>query len=123
MAAGLSCVAALSLRSPNNSKAFYETGLPEVIADILKLHPDQKTVQKNASWAIRNMVSRSRYQNQKFIDLGVEDLLKNALEKFKEIEYDLKAALRDLGCEVAFKEEWTGKGGLLTSGLTNPQIK
>lgn len=77
--------------------------------------------QKTASWAIRNMVSRSRYQNDSFIQLGIEEILQNNLKKFKDIEYDTKAALRDLGCKVTFKEEWTGKGGALTSGLTNHQ--
>lgn len=67
------------------------------------------------------MVSRSRYQNEGFIELGIEEILQHNLKKFKEIEYDTKAALRDLGCKVTFKEEWTGKGGALTSGLTNPK--
>lgn len=59
------------------------------------------------------MVSRSKYQCSHFIELGAEDILKTAFKKFKECEYDVKAALRDLGCEVELKEEWTGKGGLL----------
>lgn len=67
------------------------------------------------------MVSRSRYQNESFIELGIEDILQDNLKKFKEIEYDTKAALRDLGCKVSLKEEWTGKGGALTSGVTNPK--
>lgn len=71
--------------------------------------------QKNGSWAVRNMVSRSRYQCSKFIDLGVEPILKKDLKKFNKFEYDMKAALRDLGCQVDLKEAWTGKGGLLTS--------
>lgn len=61
------------------------------------------------------MVSRSRYQNKHFIELGVEEILHKALVNFKEFEYDIKAALRDLDCTVDFKEEWTGKGGLITS--------
>lgn len=67
------------------------------------------------------MVSRSRYQNKCFFELGIEEILQNNIKKFKEIEYDTKAALRDLGCNVTLKEEWTGKGGALTSGLTDPQ--
>lgn len=66
------------------------------------------------------MVSRSRYQNKSFFELGIEEILQNNLKKFKEIEYDTKAALRDLGCNVTFKEEWTGKGHALTSGLKKP---
>lgn len=61
------------------------------------------------------MVSRSRYQNQKFLELGVEEILKRDLVRFKKFEYDMKAALRDLGCDVKLKEEWTGVGGLLNT--------
>lgn len=61
------------------------------------------------------MVSRSRYQNEHFLQLGVEDLLTENLTKFKEFEYDTKAALRDLECNVELREEWTGKGGRITS--------
>lgn len=79
----------------------------------MKQHPESTDVQKGGSWAIRNMVSRSRYQNEKFLELGVEDILQKNLRKFVKFEFDMKAALRDLGCNVNLKEEWTGKGGLL----------
>lgn len=93
----------------------FDAGIPQVIVEIMKQHPENTEVQKSASWAIRNMVSRSRYQNQKFLELGVEDILQSNLRKFTKFEFDMKAALRDLGCNVNLKEEWTGKGGLLTS--------
>lgn len=64
------------------------------------------------------MVSRSRYQNQIFLELGVEEILHENLKKFKDCEYDIKSALRDLDCRVELKEEWTGKGGKLTTGAT-----
>ncbi|XP_063919087.1 armadillo repeat-containing protein 6 homolog [Zophobas morio] len=117
-AAGLNSVAALSLRCPDNSKALFEASLPEVIIEIMKKHPNEKSVQRTASWAIRNMVSRSRYQNEHFLELGVEELLLKNLRKFKEFEYDVKAALRDLECDVELKEEWTGKGGKISSETT-----
>jgi hypothetical protein len=61
------------------------------------------------------MVSRDRTQCRKFLELGVEQLLRDALARHKaRCEYDAKAALRDLGCEVELKERWTGKGGKLT---------
>ncbi|KAK4884681.1 hypothetical protein RN001_000952 [Aquatica leii] len=112
---GLGCIAALTLRCPDNSKALFEAGAPEVIVDCMKLHSDDVNVQKNASWAIRNMVSRSRYQSNKFLEIGVEPILKSNLKKFTHHEFDAKSALRDLGCEVNLKEEWTGSGGLLTT--------
>ncbi|XP_044746290.1 armadillo repeat-containing protein 6 homolog [Coccinella septempunctata] len=111
--AGLGCIAALCLRCPENSKVMFESGIPEVIIQNMKNFPNERSVQKTGSWAIRNMVSRSKYQCSHFIELGAEEILKAAFEKFKECNYDVKAALRDLGCEVQLKEEWTGKGGLL----------
>ncbi|KAB0804035.1 hypothetical protein PPYR_01005 [Photinus pyralis] len=112
---GLGCIAALTLRSTENSKAFFDSGAPEVIYDCMTIHPDDASVQKNASWAIRNMVSRSRYQSQKFLDVGVEMILQRNLKRFPNHEFDTKSALRDLGCDVNLKEEWTGSGGLLTT--------
>lgn len=112
---GLACIAALTLRCPDNSKALYEAGAPEIIIQVLQIHPDNEILQKNGSWAIRNMVSRSRYECKKFLDLGAESVLKTAMKKFKKSEYDIKAALRDLGCNVELKEEWTGKGGRIST--------
>ncbi|KAJ8925485.1 hypothetical protein NQ315_009323 [Exocentrus adspersus] len=113
--AGLSSVAAICLRCPDNSTILFQANIPEVIVDIMKSHPNDKQIQRTGSWAIRNMVSRSQYQCQTFINLGIEDLLHSNLKKFKDIEYDTKSALRDLGCKVDLKEEWTGKGGALNT--------
>lgn len=65
-------------------------------------------LQRNGAWAIRNMVSRSREQCPAFLTLGTEELLHEAIVAYADIEYDLKSALRDLGCDVKLKEEWTG---------------
>lgn len=115
--AGLAAVAALTLRSPENSKAFYEQGIADVIITAMQQHHDQKSIQKTASWAIRNMVSRSKNQIPRYLELGIEAILHKNLKEFKDIEYDTKAALRDLGCKVNLKEEWTGKGGAITTGI------
>ncbi|KAF5282530.1 hypothetical protein FQA39_LY04937 [Lamprigera yunnana] len=116
---GLSCIAALTLRCPENSKAFFEAGAPEVIIDCMKLHPDDAGIQKNASWAIRNMVSRSNYQCNKFLEMGVESILKINLKKFVQHEFDTKSALMVLGCKVKLREEWTGKGGRISTQAKN----
>ncbi|XP_023017098.2 armadillo repeat-containing protein 6 homolog [Leptinotarsa decemlineata] len=116
--AGLGCISALTLRSSDNSKVFFEAGVPAVIVEIMKLYRNEKQIQKFASWAVRNMVSRSKYQCSTFLDLGIEEILQEDLKIFKDIEYDIKAALRDLGAKVQLKEEWTGKGGALTTGLS-----
>lgn len=49
--AGLAALAALSLRSPANSKALFDAGTPEVIVSAMKRHLDQKTVQVTKYWA------------------------------------------------------------------------
>lgn len=54
------------------------------------------------------MVSRSRDQCPAFLSFGVEDVLKEALKAYPDVQYDIKAALRDLGCDVELKEEWIG---------------
>ncbi|XP_075985983.1 armadillo repeat-containing protein 6 homolog [Anticarsia gemmatalis] len=107
----LKSIAALSLREPGHSKQFLDSGAPEAIVECMKVHPDNASVQKNACWAIRNMVARCREQNPKFHELGVEAILNAAYEKFgKDFGFDIKSALRDLECDVKFDEQWTGKG-------------
>ncbi|KAG5896749.1 hypothetical protein JTB14_031729 [Gonioctena quinquepunctata] len=117
--AGLGCISALTLRSPNNSEVLFKAGAPAIIVELMKMYENDKQIQKTGSWAVRNMVSRSRYQNETFLGLGIEKILQRDLEKFKDIEYDIKAALRDLGAKVQLKEEWTGKGGALSSEDSN----
>lgn len=65
-------------------------------------------VQRNGAWAVRNMVSRSREQCNIWLSFGIEDLLNVALNEHPSVHQDIKAALRDLGCNVELKEEWTG---------------
>lgn len=54
------------------------------------------------------MVSRSRNQCAVFLSFGAEEIIQEALANYPDIEYDLKSALRDLGCKVNLREEWTG---------------
>lgn len=42
---GLACVAALTLRCPDNSQIFFETGAPEAIVNAMKVHPDTENIQ------------------------------------------------------------------------------
>lgn len=64
--------------------------------------------QRNGAWAIRNIVSRSRDLCPLFLSHGIEEILKNAMSAYPDIQYDIKSALRDLGCDVKLNEEWTG---------------
>ncbi|KAF9415736.1 hypothetical protein HW555_006706 [Spodoptera exigua] len=107
----LKCIAALCLREPTHGQQFIDSGAPEAIVECMKVHPDNASVQKNACWAIRNMVARCRDQNVKFHELGVESILNAAYEKFaNDFGFDIKSALRDLECDVKLDEQWTGQG-------------
>lgn len=90
----------------------YEAGVPEIIIDVMKIHSNSQLVQRNAAWAIRNMVSRCREQCETFISHDAESVLNLAMKNHPTIAQDIKSALRDLGCKVHLNEEWTGKGGI-----------
>lgn len=113
--AALACISTLTLRVKDNSTAFFETGIAETIVETIRLHPKNKIVQRNGAWAIRNMVSRSRDQCDSFLSCGAEDLLNAAMTEHPSITQDIKAALRDLGCKVELKEEFTGKAEKIIS--------
>ncbi|GLH06188.1 Armadillo repeat-containing protein 6-like protein [Gryllus bimaculatus] len=114
IAAGNGCIAALTLRSSSNSQAFCDADAPEVILDGMRTHKQDLSVQKQGCWAIRNMVSRNRDICPVFLELGAEELINYILQTYSDqCEYDAKAALRDLGCKVDLREEWTGEGGAL----------
>jgi len=52
----LACITILSLRSKDNSMALFEAGVAETILDSMKIHAKSKIIQRNAAWAVRNMV-------------------------------------------------------------------
>ncbi|XP_050356532.1 armadillo repeat-containing protein 6 homolog [Nymphalis io] len=107
----LRCISALCLREASHGKMFMENGAAEAIVESLAIHPDVAAVQKNGCWAVRNMVARYRDHNAKFLELGIEDALNKAYEKFgHDFGFDIKSALRDLECDVKFDEQWKGKG-------------
>lgn len=108
VSAALACITTLTLRVKEHSSAFFETGIAEVIVEAIRTNPKHKYVQRNGAWAIRNMVSRSREQCETWLSFGVEDLLNAAMVEHPSVAQDIKAALRDLGCKVQLREEWTG---------------
>ncbi|XP_073813880.1 armadillo repeat-containing protein 6 homolog [Musca autumnalis] len=108
VSAALACISTLTLRVKDNSKTFFDTGIAETIVESVRRHPKNKIVQRNGAWAIRNMVSRSREQCDTWLSFGVEDVLNAAMVEHPSVVTDIKAALRDLGCKVELKEEWTG---------------
>lgn len=106
--AALMCIATITLRSKENSAALFQTGIAEEIVEAMKLHPTNKMVQRNGAWAIRNIVSRSRDFCDGFLKFGAEEVLNKAMVAHPSVAQDIKSALRDLGCNVVLKEQWTG---------------
>lgn len=116
MAAGLSCISALTLRSSSNAGVFYDCGAAQVIVDAMKAYPNNVNVLKQASWAIRNMSVRNKSESKEFLVCGVEEVLRNAIRLHgSKLEDNAKAALRDLGLKVDLRERWTGKGVCLSN--------
>lgn len=64
---------------------------------------------------MRNIVSRNRELATEFLELNIESIIKKIISQFKNCEFEAKSALRDLGLDVHFKEQWTGTGQNLTS--------
>jgi len=58
-------------------------------------------LQKQGSWAVRNLVSRDKTLCQEFLKLGAEEILRTAVNMHgSKCDYDAKTALRDLGCDI-----------------------
>ncbi|CAH0392058.1 unnamed protein product [Bemisia tabaci] len=108
--AGLAVITALCLRSPQNSQLMCELEAPSVIVQAMKIHSADSKIQKSGCCAVRNVVSRCRELSKHFLELGIEEIINDVMKRFKsELEFDAKSALRDLGCNVVFKEEWKGE--------------
>ncbi|KJE95682.1 Armc6 protein [Capsaspora owczarzaki ATCC 30864] len=137
-------LAALALRSPENSERICRgiggdlrsreangsanhddsaTAFPGISALLtaITLHPKAARVQRSVAQAIRNLVSRSPELRKPFLDNGAEELLRQARLVSLECDDAAKAALRDLGCDVDFKEPFKGvKGGLANDEFSAP---
>ncbi|XP_050422342.1 armadillo repeat-containing protein 6 homolog [Adelges cooleyi] len=103
-------IAALTLRSPLNSAELVGLGVAELIVQAMKVHSNDSKHQQHACTAIRNIVSRNRELASEFLALSVESIIEKIIAQYNSCEFEAKSALRDLGLEVSFKEQWTGKG-------------
>jgi uncharacterized membrane protein len=75
-----------------------------------------RIMQRQVSMAIRNIVSRRKDLTTVFLESGIEELLQAALKRTQRAPtVEIKAALRDLGCQVQLQEQWTGKGASMTN--------
>jgi len=109
--AGLQSITAVCLRQPENSKQVMEAEGANLVYSAMSKHPGNKKVLSAGAAAIRNIVSRNRSLCQPFIDLGIEEVLNDALAKHgAQIGDTLKSALRDLGLEVELTCRWNHTG-------------
>lgn len=60
-------------------------------------------------------MSRNRELATEFLALNVKSIIEQIIRQYKNCEFEAKSALRDLGLDVHFKEQWTGAGQNLTS--------
>lgn len=72
-------------------------------------------MQKHACTAVRNIVSRNRELASEFLAHNIESIIEKIISQYKNCEFEAKSALRDLGLDVNFKEQWTGTGQNLSS--------
>ncbi|KAK0168565.1 hypothetical protein PV327_002350 [Microctonus hyperodae] len=111
VAAGFSCITALTLKSSSNAGVFYDCGAPCIIIDAMKQFPKSENVIRQACQAIRNMAVRNNAESREFVAYGIESLLNDALKIHgSDVKDEINAALRDLGFKVQLKEQWLGKG-------------
>jgi hypothetical protein len=93
-------LAAIALRSPENSVKIVELGAARHIAHAMRLHRENVALLRQASLAIRNMVARAVDLRARILEeREIEPLLREA-QKFRGCGDEAYAALRDLGCEI-----------------------
>lgn len=110
LAKALKAIAILTLRMPINSTRLAQTGCVPLILDVMRAHKTTANLQASCLTLIRNLVSRNQELVPTMKDEGVEELVRHAspLPGCNELAF---AALRDLHCDVNFKEEWKGDIG------------
>merc|ERR1712166_445449 len=106
----LKAIAVLTLRMPINATRLAVTGSMPLILDLMRTHSDKPALQATCLTLIRNVVARNQELVPSLKDEGVEELVRKAsgLPNCNELAF---AALRDLHCDVTFKEEWKGDIG------------
>merc|ERR1711934_401827 len=109
-AKALKAISILTLRMPVNSTRLAETGSMPLILDLMRAHMDKPNLQASCLTLIRNVVARNQELVPTLKDEGVEELVReaSALQGCNELAF---AVLRDLHCDVTFKEEWKGDIG------------
>eukprot|EP00884_Botryococcus_braunii_P005371 jgi/Botrbrau1/14835/Bobra.0278s0005.1 len=103
----LGLLVALTLRNPSAGQKAVEAGCVDTVVDVMKaVDTNPKTaataqwVQRQACMSIRNIAGRNTALRPILLNKGVEDLLRQAKQRFPAACHDVgSAALRDLGIE------------------------
>jgi hypothetical protein len=113
---GLASFAQLTLRNVKNANKICETNGAEVALQAMRAHPAKQALQRQGCLALRNIVSRNRDLCPLLLDLGAEDVIRQAGNHAGAVD-TAYAALRDLGCEAEVTT-WvqTDKGMVMQKG-------
>ncbi|ETK82543.1 hypothetical protein L915_12061 [Phytophthora nicotianae] len=118
-------LAAIALRSPENSRALVELGAIRRIARAMQAHHRDVAVLRQASLAVRNMVARSVELRSRFLhdEPAIEPLLRDA-QQYRGCGDEAYAALRDLGCDIQLSSFGAAAASAAASGSVKaPAIK
>ena len=96
---GFACLAAMSLRCPNNSEKIVKAGAMDVIVKGMDRHHDKVALQRQACLCVRNISARCVDLRPILLDAGLEPRLR-AAGRYQDSVDEAYGALRDLGCEV-----------------------
>ncbi|CAD7695512.1 unnamed protein product [Ostreobium quekettii] len=94
----LGMATAITLRNPNGSEALAEAGCVDLIVETAKAHDGNPKVLRQVAMCCRNMVVRSPEVKGRFLEQGMEAVLRGTKKRFGgECHEAACAALRDLG--------------------------
>ena len=96
---GFACLAAMSLRCPNNSLRIVQSGAMDVMVKGMDRHQDKVALQRQACLTARNIAARCPELRPQLLDAGLESRLR-AAGRYQDSVDEAYGALRDLGCEV-----------------------
>ncbi|KAF4315454.1 hypothetical protein BBO99_00008566 [Phytophthora kernoviae] len=110
-------LAAIALRSPENSHTLVELGAVHEISRAMQAHHRDVAVLRQASLAVRNMVARSVELRPRFLqdELDIESILREA-QQYRDCGDEAYAALRDLGCDIQLSSFGVAAASAAASG-------
>ncbi|KAL4111223.1 hypothetical protein PRIC1_002904 [Phytophthora ramorum] len=118
-------LAAIALRSPENSRTLVELGAAQRISRAMQAHRRDVAVLRQASLAVRNMVARSVELRSRFLndEPEIEPLLREA-QQYRGCGDEAYAALRDLGCDIKLSSFGAAAASAVASGSVKaPTLK